>query len=65
MCVNKCHNCITSVMGSNCGFVSDPARHTLVSANSGMKLLTGSFSSNAPSSHNMSAAMAVIGFDME
>jgi hypothetical protein len=44
---------------------ADPARHTRVDANSGRKRLTGSFSSNNPSSHNINAATDVMGLVIE
>ncbi len=47
------------------GLVNDPLRHTRVSAKAGTKRRTGSFSSNAPSSHSIIAATEVIGLVME
>ena len=54
-----------SVMGSSAGAVTEPLRHTLVSAKAGKNLATGSLSSKAPSSHSIIAATEVIGFVME
>ena len=65
MWANRCHSRIGSVIGSRTGEVTLPARHTLVWPKLGMYLATGSFNSNAPSSHNCSASTAVIGFVIE
>ena len=63
--LNSCHSCIGSTCGSSTGRCEEPARHTLVSANAGRYLATGSLSSKRPCSHSVSAATAVIGLVIE
>ena len=54
-----------SVAGTVSGFCAEPRRYTRGSANEGTNRATGSFSSNAPSSHSIIAATDVMGFVIE
>ena len=56
---------IGSVIGSSTNDVDEPRFHTDTSAKAGMNLLTGSVSSNLPSSHSIITATEVMGFVME
>ena len=65
MWVSRCQIRTGSVAGTVTGLTSDPPVNTRTSANEGMNALTGSFSSNAPSSYSISAATEVIGLVIE
>ena len=54
-----------SVTGSVTGFSTDPPRHTRDEPKLGMKLLTGSFSNNLPSSTSIMSATEVMGLVIE
>ena len=54
-----------SVAGAVTGLTEEPWRYTRTSAKDGMKRLTGSFNSKAPSSYNIMAATDVTGFVIE
>ena len=65
MCVSRCQIRIGSVNPSVTGRNALPLRYTRLSRKAGMNRLTGSFSSNAPSSYSIIAATEVIGLVIE
>ena len=65
MWVSRCQMRTGSVAGSVRGFNEEPSLYTRTSAKEGMKRLTGSFSSKAPSSYSIMAATDVTGFVIE
>src|SRR5262245_14411944 len=63
--VSRCQIRTGSTAGTVTGLTSDPPVKTLTSAKDGMNLLTGSVSSNAPSSYSIIAATEVTGLVIE
>ena len=63
--MRRCQIRTGSVAGTVTGFRSDPPVTTRASAKDGMKALTGSVSSKAPSSHSIIAATEVMGLVIE
>ena len=65
MWLSRCQIRTGSLAGTVTGLASDPPAYTRAWANEGMNELTGSVSSNAPSSYSIMAATVVIGLVME
>ncbi len=65
MWVSRCQIRTGSMAGTVTALMSEPPVNTRTSANDGMNLLTGSVSSNAPSSYSIIAATEVTGLLIE